>query len=320
MSETGFLELFVTGPWGRVFAGLWGAIWGSFFNVMIVRLPEGQSLIRPRSRCCSCGAQLAWYDNIPILSFFMLRGRCRQCGARYSARYVVVEILVTLLALAAHQVYVVSGMASLGMSGAQCAIVSLFCGLLTAIAFIDLATMRIPDAITYPAIPVAMGLSLFMGHPHYWDGLVGGIAGYAVIGLISGGYRLLTGRLGMGGGDAKLLALIGSLLGWQMLVLVLFLASFQGCLIGIPLLLLSRRGGSGTKDQPGSEGAGGSKAAPIEPPTVTDGDSDDVPAPSSSLRHSALPFGPYLSLAAIELLLLQRYLPLFLTFGDGAGA
>jgi leader peptidase (prepilin peptidase)/N-methyltransferase len=293
------LEGALAGPLGRVAAAAWGALWGSFFNVVIVRVPREESIVRPASHCCACRAPIAWHDNIPIASYLILRGRCRRCGARFSARYLVVELIVAALALAMHQQYVVPQSGGLGLRVAQLVITSLFCGLLVAVAFIDLDTLRIPDVITYPAIPTAMLLSLFMGHPHLWDGAVGGAAGYLGIRLLADGYRLLTGRVGMGYGDAKLLAVIGGLLGWQALVPTLFLAAFQGSVFGIAVLLVVRR-----------------RAGPTPPPpesTTHDGDVEGEP-PSSSLRHARIPFGPFLSLAAVELLLARGWLPTLFPF------
>jgi leader peptidase (prepilin peptidase)/N-methyltransferase len=150
-----------------------------------------------------------------------------------------------------------------------------------AITFIDLESMKIPDVITYPAIPVCMGLSLFMGHPRLWDGLVGGVAGYLVIVVVAEGYRLITRRDGMGYGDAKLLAMIGGLMGWRVLLPVLFLASLQGSVIGISYLMIARA------IQKKKEGP---------------------------LRHAKLPFGPFISLAAVEVLLLGDLLRVFFPY------
>jgi leader peptidase (prepilin peptidase)/N-methyltransferase len=307
MEEPTFLALFMAGPAGRLLAGLWGAIWGSFFNVLVVRLPAGESLVRPASHCRACGAPLPWYDNIPIVSYVVLRGRCRRCEARFSARYLLLEILSAALSLAMHQVHVVQGTAPIGLRLAQLVITSLFCGLLLAVAFIDLDSFRIPDAITYPGIPVAMGLSLFMGLPHLWDGVVGGVTGYVVIRVIADGYQLLTGRMGMGYGDAKLLAMIGGLLGWQSLLPTLFLASLQGSVIGISVLLVVRRRRVGDPTSPESPSP---SERPLEDPRPANADAQSESSAEAQsqdpLRHARIPFGPFLTLAAVELLLLRN--------------
>ena len=340
MDEARFIAEMATGPMGRMLAALWGALWGSFFNVVIARLPEGESLVRPASHCRGCGASIRWYDNVPVVSYLLLRGRCRRCGARYSARYLLVELLVAVLAFLVHHVYVVSAPAPMSLRLAQFFIGSLFCGLLVAIAFIDLDTGLIHNVITYPGIPVAVLLSTFMGPTHLWDGAVGAAGGYLVIRLLADGYRLIRGRLGMGYGDAKLLALIAGLLGWQSLLPVLFLASMQGSLIGISALLWVRRGRTRRGDQAAPSTANGDSAAPSTAngdsaaPSTANGDSaapstvnGDSAAPSTAngdsagdaeghdptgaltpLRFASMPFGPFLGLAGIEVLLLRAWL------------
>lgn len=314
MSELGqFLAPTLLGAPGRALAAIWGALWGSFFNVVIVRVPAGESLVRPASHCRACGSKVAWYDNLPLLSFLFLRGRCRSCGARFSARYLLVELLVAGLSLLMHQVVVVDAepAIAIGLRAAQLVTTSLFCGLLVAVTFIDLDTLRIPDAITYPMIPTAMLLSLFMGHPHLWDGPVGGVAGYLVIRLLADGYQLVTGRVGMGYGDAKLLAIIGGLLGWQALLPTLFLAAFQGSVIGIGALVILRRRASGaTRPEAPSEPSAEKPAAEA----AQEQEQEQEEPPSSSLRHARIPFGPFLSLAAVEVLVLRRQLAAFFPF------
>jgi leader peptidase (prepilin peptidase)/N-methyltransferase len=309
------LELFISGPFGVAFAGLWGALWGSFFNVVICRVPSGESLVKPPSHCRACGEQVRWYDNVPIVSYLWLRGRCRHCGAGYSARYLLVELLVAGLAVAMHQVFVTHGSGDIALRAAQLVITSLFCGLLVAISFIDYDTRLIPNVITYPAIPICVLLSVFMGLPHLWDGPVGAVAGYALIWLIAEGYFRLRGREGMGLGDAKLMAMIGGLLGWQALYPVLLLGSLQGVVIAIPLLLLRRPRPDKAKDaaiavnpdppnpqEPDQEGAEDEDVEDLE---------DDPNAPLGQVR---IPFGPFLCLAAIEVIVLRDVLPTLLPF------
>ncbi|MFH1130195.1 MAG: prepilin peptidase [Pseudomonadota bacterium] len=274
------IQFIADGPWGMVAAGVWGALWGSFVNVVIVRLPAGESLVSPRSHCRNCREALQWYDNIPLLSYLFLLGRCRRCGARFSARYWLVELLLCGLSVLLFHLFVVEGVQTLGPRLAQFVITSLFCGFLLAVAFIDLATMKIPNALTYPAIPIAILLSLFMVHPRWWNGFIGGVVGYVAIRFISDGWRVMTGRLGMGYGDAKLLAVIGGLLGWQALLPTLLFASLQGAALGIPVLMFYRRGKK-----------------------------DDEP-----LRWAGIPFGPFLSLAAIEVLVFRDILSQHLFF------
>ena len=316
MTDAEFLLLLWSGPFGWIAAGLWGAAWGSFFNVVICRVPAGESVVRPPSHCRVCKTQIAWYDNLPLLSFLILRGRCRKCGDTFSWRYFLTELLICLLALLMHYLFVVKGNGPIGLRVAQLVITSLFSGLLVSIAAIDLDTLRIPNAISYPAIPVFTVLSLFMGHPRWYDGLIGAVAGYLVIRLLADGYELITGRLGMGYGDAKLLAIIGGLLGWKALLPVLFLASFQGSIIGITALVLARRGAPPEEDEPDED------ASPAAERDGDDEDEDDDDeeyelsreAHRASLRHARLPFGPFISLAAMEVLIFQDWLHTFFPY------
>lgn len=301
MSSYALLNELLIGPWGAALAACWGAIWGSFCNVVVVRVPRGESVVRPPSHCRSCFRPVAWYDNVPVLSYLLLRGRCRHCDAGYSPRYALVELGVALLAVALHHVYLVEADGPLGLRTAQFAITSLFAIVMVALALIDLATMRIPNAITYPGIPVAVALSPWMALPHLWDGPVGAVGGYLLVRLIADGWELLTGRQGMGYGDGKQLAMIAGLLGWQMLLPALFLASLQGTLIGVTTLALLRHR---ARRQTGTTEPAPPPAADQEP-----GAGGDHPATEARLGAARLPFGPFLSLAAIELLLLRDTLP-----------
>lgn len=199
-----------------------GAIIGSFLNVVIVRLPQKESLVAPRSRCRACGTELHWFDNIPVLSFLALRGRCRTCGAAISWRYPIVEAVTALtFALAAWRSTPLSDLL----------VAWLFLSALIAIAGIDLEHQIIPDRITLPGIAVGFVTS-FLGTRVSWlDALLGILAGggilFAVI-LLSGG--------GMGGGDMKLGAMIGAFLGYKLALLALFLAVILGGVVALGLL------------------------------------------------------------------------------------
>lgn len=204
------------------FAALTGAIIGSFLNVVIVRLPQNESLVVPRSRCRACGTELHWFDNIPVLSFLALRGRCRACGQAISWRYPTVEAVTALMfALAAWR----------STSPADLLVAWLFLSALVAIAGIDLEHKLIPDRITLPGIAVGF-LTSFLGTRVPWlDSLIGILAGggilFAVI-VLSGG--------GMGGGDMKLGAMMGAFLGYKLALLALFLAVIFGGLVALGLL------------------------------------------------------------------------------------
>ncbi|MDR5683544.1 MAG: prepilin peptidase [Armatimonadota bacterium] len=204
-------------------AFVFGAIFGSFTNVLIHRLPRGESVILPGSRCRSCGRRLEWWENVPILSFLALRGRCRTCDARISPRYLVVEILVAgLFAYCAWR-------HALTWEGAACAV---FGVLLVAVFFIDLEHKIIPDRITLPGMALGLVLSGLRDGP--W-----GMAAGAAAGLGAGGVLLLiamASRGGMGGGDVKLAAMMGTFLGWPLIGVGLFAGVLIGGLVALVLL------------------------------------------------------------------------------------
>jgi leader peptidase (prepilin peptidase)/N-methyltransferase len=253
-------------------AAVFGAIWGSFFNVCISRVPTGASVIRPGSRCDSCGTPIRAADNVPVLSYLWLRGRCRTCHAPFSARHPLVELLAAALA-AALWVKFVSGdphqVAAIRL--ARFALFFAFSGVLVVLSFIDLATLLLPDVITLPAIAV-LWAAAFGAHGASWlERLIGAGAGYLLVRVIADFYYYVLKREGLGLGDGKLLALVGAVLGWKALPFVVFGGAFVGALVSIPLALAARRRGATT-----------------EP-----------------LRHVQVPFGPFLAAAAIAYLFIQ---------------
>jgi leader peptidase (prepilin peptidase) / N-methyltransferase len=307
------LETLFGPPVGYVLAFVWGALWGSFSNVMVVwGTGRRASLVRPASHCLACGTPIKAFDNIPLVSYLVLRGRCRACGARFSPRYFVIEALGAGLAVLLYWQIVVRGPAESPLLGrlAVFLVYEKLAGLLVVLSAIDLEQLIIPDRITYPAIPVAMALSLLLPLPRWWDGLVGAVAGYAFVWLVAEAYYLVRRREGMGLGDAKLLALIGAILGWRALPYVVFLAALQGSVIGIAGVLVGARLGpppeppaAGDAAAPAAAGDAAPPAGPAPPPAPT------------PLRFAAVPFGPFLALGALEYLflghLLHRYLGLY---------
>jgi len=210
---------------------LFGACIGSFLNVCIFRLPRRESVVSPRSRCTSCGHTLAWFDNLPVLSWVVLGGRCRTCKASVSWMYPAVE---TVTALTCVGVYLLYGVTPLGGVRAllACSLIVLF--------VTDLQHKTLPNAITLPGIVVGFVCSLFVP-PGWRDSLIGIVAGGGVLFLIAEVYYRLRGQEGLGMGDVKLLAMIGAFLGWKLVLLTLVLASFAGSLAGMALVA-SRRG------------------------------------------------------------------------------
>jgi leader peptidase (prepilin peptidase)/N-methyltransferase len=211
-----------------VVVGLFGLALGSFLNVVIARVPAGGSLLHPGSACPGCRAPLAWYDNIPVLSFVALRGRCRACGMRISWRYPLVELLTAAV--------LVSSYLAFGPSAdflVACALLPA----LIAMTAIDLQHQMIPDAITLPGIPVGLLINVATGRISWVDSVIGLIAGGGLFLVI-----ILASRGGMGGGDLKLGALLGAFLGWKALLVALFVAIVLGGAIGTLLLATGRRG------------------------------------------------------------------------------
>ena len=217
------------------FVALFGALVGSFLNVVIVRLPEeGGSVVFPPSHCPVCKKSIAWYDNIPLLSFLLLRGRCRQCGVRISWRYPLVEGATAPLALA---LYLHFGPTILFP------IYFLFCAALIAVIFIDFQHQIIPDVISLPGIVLGFGLSFVNPFVAWQDAGLGVLFGGGSFYLVALVYYLLTKREGMGGGDIKLLAMIGAFLGWQALPFVVFGSSLLGTVAGVGAMIKQRKGG-----------------------------------------------------------------------------
>ena len=217
-----------------VFLFIIGAILGSFMNVCIYRLPRKESIVTPSSHCPSCGAGIPWFDNIPILSFLILRGRCRACKKRISPRYIIVEALSGLICVLLFLHF--------GLSAKFFIFLCLSSALLVA-SFIDLRFHEIPDIITLPGIVAGLLLAglypPLTGRLENLPSLVDSLLGV----LVGGGSIYLAGFIGefifkkeaMGGGDVKLLAMIGSFIGWKLVVFTFFLAPFFGSLVGIAL-------------------------------------------------------------------------------------
>lgn len=236
----GPLALLVLPPWGWLLAGLLGALWGSFFNVAIHRLGLYESVVRPRSRCPRCSAPIAWYDNLPIVGWMLLAGKCRHCRLPISPRYPLVEALSTLLALAVYARFVDGGDAPVALLAARFLVYFAFVGTLVVVAGVDLDHKIIPDAVTYPAIPAFFVAGILLRDVAPIDLLFGLVAGYGVVAVTAELAWWILKREGMGYGDAKLLALVGALLGWRAVVFTFLLAPFFGLLIIVPVLVARR--------------------------------------------------------------------------------
>jgi leader peptidase (prepilin peptidase)/N-methyltransferase len=207
-----------------VLAGLVGLALGSFLNVVITRLPRGEPVWAGRSRCPQCRRPLAWYDNIPLFSYAWLRGHCRACGAAIGMRYPLVELAGGLMALALWRTFPDK---SLLLAYGP------FCLALVALTAIDLEHRLLPDAITIPGIALGLLLSLVLPHLSFLEAASGVLVGWTLFYGIAWLYKKLTGRRGLGGGDVKLLAMIGAFLGLGALPLVIVISSVVGVLAGL---------------------------------------------------------------------------------------
>ncbi len=216
-----------------VFIFLLGCCVGSFLNVCICRLPQNLSIVSPCSFCPSCRAPIRAYDNIPLVSYLLLGGKCRNCGAGISWRYPLVEALTGGVALPLFLKF--------GFSLSFLAYFVLSAALIV-ISFIDLDHRIIPDLISLPGIAAGFLLALFGPLATVKESLIGLLAGGGSLYLVAFVYEALTKREGMGGGDVKLLAMIGAWLGWKSIPFTLFFASLSGAFIGGAVMLIQREG------------------------------------------------------------------------------
>jgi leader peptidase (prepilin peptidase)/N-methyltransferase len=214
------------------FVFTFGLCVGSFLNVCIYRIPASKSIVHPRSMCPQCGHPIRAYDNIPLLSYLWLKAKCRDCGAPVSLRYPVVEFLGGLFAVASFLKFGLS-------TGAL--IVYAFITVLLVITFIDIDHQIIPDVITLPGIPLGFAASFAMPSTTWTDSLIGIAVGGGSLLLVAWGYQLLTRKEGMGGGDIKLLAMIGAVVGWKGVLFTIFVASAVGTLSGLAVMIRRRK-------------------------------------------------------------------------------
>ncbi len=217
-----------------VYFALFGLALGSFLNVCIYRIPLKKSIVSPPSACPNCGQRIRFYDNIPLISFIFLLGRCRYCKSRLSWQYPMVEALTGFLSTVLFIRY--------GLTF-QYFVYLLFSAVLIVISVIDLHHKIIPDILSLPGIVLGWAAAFVPGSGVSWsDSLIGIIAGGGSLYLVAIIYERITGREGMGGGDIKLLAMIGAWMGWRQLHVIVFLASLTGAIVGISFLLIARKG------------------------------------------------------------------------------
>jgi leader peptidase (prepilin peptidase)/N-methyltransferase len=224
---------------------IFGAVVGSFLNVCILRIPNEESVVRPPSHCPNCNAPIAFYDNIPLVSYLVLWGRCRACREWISPRYFVVELLTASLTVA---LFLRFGL------GPAFFVSIIFVAALVVISFVDLDAMIVPNVISVPGIVLGLLFSV-LGYFFVYDpaklipspasALIGALTGGGFLWAVAWVYEVIKHEEGMGYGDVKLFAMIGAFLGWESIPVTLFFSAFGGAFVGLTLMLFK---GYGRKD------------------------------------------------------------------------
>ena len=264
-----------------------GACFGSFANVVIYRLPLKKSIVRPGSACPSCGHELSWFENIPLLSWIFLLGRCRECKKPISIKYPLVELMMAVLSLASLMT-ALTRLQGIDASSGNLAALWFFpfslCFLLVCIIFIDLKHWIIPHSLTIAGIVLGIAHAVLISGPiatvTWYESLIGLAAGALPIVAIIEIYFRITGREGMGYGDVMLMGMAGAWFGYLAIPFILLASSVQGLVATVPLLILKKR------STPPWDNESGEKMKPDEEP--------------ASARHMAIPFGPFIGLAIFE--------------------
>ncbi len=330
-------------PWFyRGLALVFGALWGSFFNVAIHRWPREMSVVSPPSHCPHCRTPIPWWRNLPIVGYLLLRGRAACCGQKLTPRYLFVEIASALLCLAVAERYVIEqpGATALEDALVTSLLFFFFIGGLLIATFVDFEWLEIPDEVSIGGTALGLAtVTLRSPGPDVVDVAIGAGAGFlAVHVLLVWSWERLTGRRGMGEGDPKLLMFIGAFLGWKGAIFALVGGAFQGMLFAAVSFALRR--GKGEDDAPAAKDDehAGDTWVPPPPLELSDGTTarlkdgarqleveDDrgrllwdyrAVAPADDPLRRALPFGPFLALGALEFLffgerLVDAYLDLF---------
>ena len=231
---SGFAEVWTSSPFVEATALLFGLVVGSFANVCIHRVPREESVVHPPSRCPSCGALIRPLDNVPVLSYVRLRGRCRSCRARISPRYPIVEATNGLLWMAL--------VAARGLS-VQTLVGLLLVTVLLVLSLIDFDHHLLPNAITFPGIAGGLVASLLPGSPRtLFQSAAAALGAYLAFLVVAKGYQRIRGVEGLGQGDWKMAAMLGAFFGWQKMLLTVFMASLVGTLVGLGLILFRGKG------------------------------------------------------------------------------
>ncbi|MBV69893.1 MAG: prepilin peptidase [Myxococcales bacterium] len=272
-------------------AFFWGTAWGSFLNVVIYRLPEGLSLVNPGSRCSTCEVPIRWYDNIPCLSYLILRGRCRACGATFSPRYALIECACGIMSLVLFRaIFKTFEPDTIWINFAHWMWLQAFIYALVVIIFIDLEHFFIPDELSLPGTIIGIGGAYLLPMYSGQTALIGAAVGAGFMLAIFGLGWLIFKREALGLGDAKLMALIGAFLGWKPLAFVIFASSVQALLAVFLVRLYSK-----------ITGAEDTLTTTTEQLDAYFGE-DEKYADQGHPSRTVIPYGPFLSLAALEAL------------------
>lgn len=218
--------------WEATVMGLLGALVGSFLNVCITRLPAELSVVTPRSRCPRCQMMIAWYDNVPVLSWLLLRGRCRRCREPISVLYPTVELATAAAWAWFGWEY---GLGLLGLEGA------IFITLLIGIAMTDAREYIIPDEFTIGGLILGLLFSVTGGVPSVLQAVLGGVVGFGLLWLVGAAGTWAFKEEAMGGGDIKMMAMVGAFVGWQGVLLTVFLGALTGAAVFLPVSLTGRK-------------------------------------------------------------------------------
>ena len=301
-----------------VFAFIFGAIWGSFLNVVIYRLPRGMSLSHPGSRCPECETPIKPYDNSPILGWLMLRGRCRSCKTWISPRYPAIELLMAVISLGlAVKVFGTRlEYADIPTLVTPYIFLFFFCAALVSLFFIDLDVTELPPEITIPGIGLGLlyawltnkgyPLSTLTPNITVIDSLAGAMIGAGIILALYVGYLVLTGRVGLGGGDMWMMGMVGAFVGWQGLLFIYLASSLQGIVVAVVMMGLGH--GIGGEEDTAEEPAQGffrnQDADEMEAELRGEEGGGEEENEHRDFGKMAVPFGPFIALSALEYLFL----------------
>ncbi len=278
-------------PWAPLLAFVFGSLWGSFANVVIYRVPRGLSVVRPGSRCPACEVPIAWYDNIPVLSYLLVRGRCRRCGERIALRYLVVELLAGVLSFALYMQHVMRPLVLGGGPAIAAWLLWLVFGLgLLIVTYTDIDLWVIPDEVVLPIAALGLlvaGIDRDVLGVGLIEATAAGAAGYLLVAGLRWVYLRWRKIEALGLGDGKLLLMIGAFCGAKGLVWALAAGAIQGLVVAVPLLLLGKRVASSELQE-------------------VHGDDPELGEDGDGVMGARVPFGPFLAIAAFEYVLLPE--------------